>query len=75
MTGRKQLQMLDRIQASDNPLTQKAFDAFSPGPQNAYMRYLLMTEKYGPMFHAKCTNLVRKNTVSRIRPTRDLGSC
>jgi len=63
-TGRKQLHMIDRLLASDNPMTQQAFDALGPGAQNAYMRYLYMIDKYGPMIHAKCSNLLRRINVS-----------
>lgn len=66
MTGRKQLHMIDRILASGNPMSQKAFDALGPGAQNAYLRYLYMIEKYGPMIHAKSSNMLRKSSVRGV---------
>ena len=63
MTGRKQLYMTERISASGAPLPQKAFDAFGPGAQNMYLRYLYVKDKYGPKLHAKCSNLIRKMSV------------
>lgn len=64
MTGRKQLYLLDRIDASGNPLPQKAFDALGPGARNIYVRYLYLESKYGPHLHAKCSNLLRRINVS-----------
>lgn len=63
MTGRKQLYMIDRLLASGNPMSQEAFDKSGPGAQNAYVRYLYMIEKYGPLVHAKSSNLLRKINV------------
>ncbi|KAK5172260.1 uncharacterized protein LTR77_003898 [Saxophila tyrrhenica] len=60
MTGRKQLHMLDRQRASGESMTQDAFDKLGPGAQNAYIRYLYMMDKYGPIIHSKCSNLLRK---------------
>ena len=64
LTGRKQLYMIDRLLASHNPMKQKAFDALGPGAQNAYIRYLYMIDKYGPLIHAKSSNLLRNVNVS-----------
>jgi amidase len=66
MTGRKQLFLLDRIDASGNPMPQKAFDALGPGARNTYVRYLYLEGKYGPQLHAKCSNLLRKINVSTL---------
>jgi len=75
MSGRKQLYLLDRVVASgrDGKLSQKAFDALSPGGQNLYMRYLYLHEKYGPELHAKCSNLLRKLSVRLLCRCRSLG--
>jgi len=72
MSGRKQLYLADRVVASghDGKLSQKAFDALSPGGQNLYLRYIYLYEKYGPELHAKCSNLLRKISVRSPLPAR-----
>ena len=64
MTGRKQLYLTDRVAKSGSQLSQQAFDALGPGAQNLWMRKLYLEEKYGPELHAKCSNLLRKISVS-----------
>lgn len=75
MTGRKQLHMIDRLLASGNPMTQQAFDALGPGAQNCYVRYLHTIEKYGPLLHAKSSNLLRKCNVSVLHNTKSRCCC
>lgn len=64
MSGRKQLYLTDRVKLSGKTLTQEAFDKLSPGGQNLYLRYLYLEGKYGPELHAKCSNLLRKLSLS-----------
>jgi amidase len=68
MTGRKQLHMIDRLLASGDPVSQDAFDKLGPGAQNQYLRYLYMIKKYGPLIHAKSSNLLRKLSVCAVIP-------
>lgn len=63
MSGRKQLYFADRVNGGGQ-LSQSAFDALGPGAQNLWVRYLYLVEKYGPKLHAKCSNLLRKISVS-----------
>lgn len=60
MTGRKQLVMTDRVEASGQTLSRDAFNALGPSAQNFYLRYLQVNKLYGPKLHARCTNLLRK---------------
>nr|POE94814.1 amidase [Quercus suber] len=60
LTGRKQLYLTDRVTASGKQVTQTAFDAFGPGAQILWMRYLYLEAKHGAKLHAKCANLLRK---------------
>ncbi|KAL2207475.1 putative amidase [Sarocladium strictum] len=57
LTGRKQLYMTDRIGMLGSELTQKQFDALSPGAVNLYLNYLWLNEKHGLAHQGKCMNL------------------
>ena len=62
-TGRKQLCLTDRVEATGRQLSQKAFDSFSAASQNLYLQALYLDAQYGPVLHAKSQNLLRKLNV------------
>jgi amidase len=67
LTGRKQLYMTDRIGMLGSELTQKQFDALSPGAVNLYLNYLWLNEKHGLAHQGKCMNLQKYISVSHTQ--------
>ncbi|KAI1848472.1 hypothetical protein JX266_005778 [Neoarthrinium moseri] len=60
-TGRKELYMTD-ITGGPGCVSQERFDAWGPGAQNLYMKYLYVVENHGATVNAKASNLIRKQT-------------
>lgn len=63
-TGRKELYMTERAPKPGATISQERFDDWGPGAQSLYLQHLLVKERYGPVVHAKSTNLIRKYTRS-----------
>lgn len=71
-SGRKQLALTTPAAFGNGRLDQTAFDVLGTAGQNLYLRGIFLQQKYGPALVSRCTNLLRKLSVSCRQTTRIL---